>query len=95
MFDFSACKGTAREAVLALVSVEKVYRMVPDPRLGEESKVTIETKVADFLKAHFLQYTRYFSHRVEDAKATGYATFTHAKEDDQYDDLTILVLKKK
>jgi HAMP domain-containing protein len=95
LFDFSACQGTAREAVLALVSVEKVYRMVPDPRLGAESKVTMESKVADFLKEHFLQYERYFSHRVESEQATGYATFTHAQEDDQYDDLTILVLRRK
>jgi serine phosphatase RsbU (regulator of sigma subunit)/HAMP domain-containing protein len=95
VFDFSGCKGTAREAVLALVSVEKVYRMIPDPRLGEESTVTLESKVAQFLKEHFLQYARYFSHQVEGANATGYATFTHAKEDEQYDDLTIIVLRKK
>ncbi|MGA2639598.1 MAG: SpoIIE family protein phosphatase [Spirochaetia bacterium] len=95
VFDFSNCQGTVREAVLALVSVEKVYRMVPDPQLGEASRVTIESKVADFLKEHFLQYERYFSHRVEGGEASGYATFTHAKEDEQYDDLTILVLRRK
>jgi len=95
VFDFSSCHGTAREAVLALVAVEKVYRMVPDPRLGEESKVTIEAKVADFLKEHFLQYQRYFSRRVEGGQSTGDATFTHATEDEQYDDLTILVLRRK
>ena len=95
VFDFSACNGTVREAVLALVSVEKVYRMVPDPRLGDESKVTIELKVADFLKEHFLQYNQYFAHRVEGEQSTGYATFTHAMEDEQYDDLTILVLRRK
>jgi hypothetical protein len=95
VFDFSACQGTVREAVLALVSVEKVYRMIPNPRLGEESKVTIESKVVDFLKEHFLQFNQYFSHRVESAQATGYVTFTHAMEDEQYDDLTILVLRRK
>jgi serine phosphatase RsbU (regulator of sigma subunit) len=95
VFDFSTCKGTAKDAVLALVAVEKVYSMVPDPRLGEESKVTMEAKVADFLKAHFLQCDRYLSHRVEDQKTTDYATFTHAREDEQYDDLTILVLRRK
>lgn len=95
VFDFSTCKGTARETVLALVATEKVFRMIPDPRLGEESKVTIESKVADFLKEHFLQYDRYFSHRVESGEDTGSATFTHAMEDEQYDDLTILVLRRK
>ncbi len=95
VFDFSSCQGTVREAVLALVSVEKVYRMIPDPSRGEESKLTIESKVADFLKDHFLQYERYFSHRVEGGKVTGYATFTRVIEDEQYDDLTILVLRRK
>ncbi|MGA2378953.1 MAG: SpoIIE family protein phosphatase [Spirochaetia bacterium] len=95
VFDFSTCKGTAKEAVLALVAVEKIYSMVPDPRLGEESKVKMEAKVADFLKEHFLQYQRYFSHHVEGEKTTEYVTFTHAMEDEQYDDLTILVLRRK
>jgi HAMP domain-containing protein len=94
-FDFSSCKGTAKEAVLALVAVEKIYSMVPDSRLGEDSKVIMEAKVADFLKAHFLQYDRYLSHRVDGDKNTELAAFARAMEDEQYDDLTILVLRRK
>jgi serine phosphatase RsbU (regulator of sigma subunit) len=95
VFDFSRCQGTAQEAVLALVAVDRVYRMAPDPRLGVENKVTIESKVVDFLKEHFLQFDRYFAHRVEGGKDVGNVTFTHAMEDDQSDDLTILVLRRK
>jgi serine phosphatase RsbU (regulator of sigma subunit) len=95
VFDFSSCEGTVREAVLALVAVEKVYRMVPDPALNEESRVTMETKVADFLKAHFLQYERYFSRSIDGAGGKGTVTFTNALEEDQYDDLTIIALKRK
>jgi HAMP domain-containing protein len=95
VFDFSTCQGTARDVVLALVAVEKVFRMVPDPGLREADRVKMEEKVGDFLKEHFLQYDRYFSHRVKEDKPTGYVTFTHAREDDQYDDLTILVLRRK
>jgi len=94
-FDFSTCEGTVREAVLALVAVEKVYRMVPDPSLGQESRVTMESKVADFLKKHFLQYPRYFSHSIDGAAGRGTVTFTNALEDDQYDDLTIIALRRK
>jgi len=95
VFDFSKCQGTAQEVVLALVAVDRVYRMVPNPRLGAENKITIESNVASFLKEHFLQYERYFSHRAEGEKDTGNITFTHAMEDNQSDDLTILVLRRK
>ena len=61
VFDFSACTGTAQDVVLALVAVDRVYRMVPDPRLGAENKITVEANVVAFLKEHFLQYERYFS----------------------------------
>ncbi len=95
VFDFSSCRGTAQEVVLAMVAVDRVYRMIPDPRLGVENKVTIESKVVDFLKEHFLQYQRYFSHPLEGEKEAAYANFTHAMEDNQSDDLTILVLRRK
>ena len=96
MFDFSTCKGTAQEVVLALVAVDRVYRMVPDPRLDRRTRSTVESIVVDFLKKHFLQYDRYFSHHAGVRKATpGTVTFTHAMEDDQSDDLTILVLTKE
>jgi methyl-accepting chemotaxis protein len=95
VFDFSTCAGTAQDAVLALVAVDRVYRMVPDPRLGEENKITVESKVVDFLKEHFLQFDRYFSHRLESGKNAGSVTFTHSMEDEQSDDLTILVIRRK
>ena len=95
VFDFSSCQGSVSEAVLALVAVEKVYRMVPDPGLAPESRVTMETKVADFLKAHFMQYPRYFAHAIDGAAGKGTVTFTNALEDDQYDDLTIIALRRK
>jgi HAMP domain-containing protein len=95
VFDFSTCQGTAQEVVLALVAVDRVYRMVPNPRLGPENRITIETKIIDFLKDHFLQYPSYFSHRLEGEKESTNITFTHALEDNQSDDLTILVLRRK
>jgi serine phosphatase RsbU (regulator of sigma subunit) len=95
VFDFSTCRGTAQEIVLAMAAADRVYRMIPDPRLGEENKIEIESKIADFLKEHFLQYNRYLSHQLDVQKETGQVTFTHAMEDNQADDLTILVLKRK
>jgi hypothetical protein len=95
VFDFSSCQGTAQDVVLAQVAVDRVYRMVPNPRLGAESTITVESVVVDFLKEHFLQYDRYFSHRLETEKEKGTVTFTHAQEAGQADDLTILVVRRK
>ncbi len=94
-FDFSTCTGTVKEAVLALVAVEKIYRMIPDPDAGLQNRVMVDAKVAEFLKQSFVQYARYFSHPVEGQQVPGYVTFTHAREDDQYDDLTLLVIRRK
>jgi hypothetical protein len=94
-FDFSSCTGTAREAVLALIAVEKVYRLIPDPHVGEATRVSVDTNVDSFLQQHFKQYRAYFSHPMAVQQDLGYVTFTHAREDDQYDDLTILVVRRK
>jgi hypothetical protein len=94
-FDFSSCSGTAREAVLALIAVEKVYRLIPDPHAGEGSRVLVDTNVDAFLQKHFAQYKKYFAHPLAAQQDPGYVAFSHAREDDQYDDLTILVVRRK
>jgi len=93
-FDFSRCEGTVREAVLALVAVEKVFRLIPDPRAGVEQNVVVDSRVDAFLKEHFVQYQQHFSHQV-DGPAGAYVTFANLREDEQYDDLTILVIRRK
>jgi hypothetical protein len=95
LFDFSTCTGTAQEAVLALISVEKVYRQIPDSAAPETSRVTVDAKVAAFLKEHFRQFGRYFAHPLKDQPDPDSVTFSHAREDDQYDDLTILAVRRK
>ena len=94
-FDFSGCEGRAEEAVLAMVSVEKIFRIYPDPSAGSMDRIQIDVKINEFLKEHFLQYSRYFAHPVEAAENNNYVTFSHLKEDGQYDDLTVLGIKRK
>ena len=70
LFDFTSCAGTDREAVLALVAVEKVYRLIPDPHAREEDRVAVDEKIDAFLQEHFPQYEAYFSHKL-DAQSRG------------------------
>ena len=96
VFDFSSCEGTIEEVVIAMVAVEKVFRMYPDPSAGAQDVVVVDTKIAEFLEKHFVQYQNYFHHPVEEkTDQPEYVRFSHIKEDEQYDDLTVLGIKKK
>jgi serine phosphatase RsbU (regulator of sigma subunit) len=94
VFDFSACEGLVDEAVLALVSVEKIFRMYKNPAAGEDARVLVDKKVDEFLREHFLQYRIYCS-QTREAPASGYMYYTHVQEDEQYDDLTIVAVRRK
>jgi hypothetical protein len=94
-FDFSSCDGKVEEVIMAMVSVEKMFRCYKPPQAGEGSRVLVDKKVDSFLKNHFLQYRRYCSHTREHPENEAYMYYTHVKEDDQYDDLTILGIKRK
>ena len=94
-FDFTRCRGTVEEAVLALVSVERILRVLPEPGATAEDRVRVDRRIDAFLQEHFEQYGRYLTHRVESEEAVDTVTFSHLLEDEQYDDLTILVTRKK
>jgi len=94
-FDFSTCEGKVKEAVLAVVSAEKLFRLVRAPAAGDANRVSVDVKIDAFLKKHFLQYDQYFSHRLEGQENDPYVHFSHLLEDEQRDDLTILVVRRK
>jgi HAMP domain-containing protein len=94
-FDFSNCEGKVEEVIMAMVSVEKMFRCCKDPNAGEDSRVLVDKKVDAFLKDHFLQYRTYCSYTKENPGNDAYMYYTHVIEDDQYDDLTILGIKRK
>ncbi|TFG65225.1 MAG: HAMP domain-containing protein, partial [Spirochaetales bacterium] len=94
IFDFSSCQGTVEEAVLGLVAVQNVFRLVKDPSAGTNDRVNIDFKVDGFIKKHFTQYSSYFAHPVEASTTSAAAVYSHLKQDEQYDDLTILSVRK-
>jgi len=101
VFDFSTCQGTIEEVVLATVAVEKIFRLYPHPSATVDDRIRVDNKLKDFLKEHFKQYRVYFSRPLEregqaerNSQELIYTEFTHLKEDEQYDDLTILGIRK-
>jgi len=94
-FDFTSCEGRVEDVIMALVSVEKMFRCYKNPNAGEDSRVLVDKKVDEFLKKHFLQYEHYCLHTKEYPENPAYMYYTHVREDEQYDDLTILGIKRK
>ncbi len=94
-FDFTRCRGSVQDAVLAMAAVEKVFRICPDPNASEEDQVVMDKSIDRFLSEYFEQYGSYFRHRLEGKEEDSAVTFINIKEDEQYDDLTILAIRKK
>ncbi|MDR1903645.1 MAG: SpoIIE family protein phosphatase [Treponema sp.] len=94
-FDFTGCQGRVEDVIMAMVSVEKMFRCYKDPKADDDNHVLVDKKVDLFLKEHFLQYRTYCSNTRESPGNDAYMYYTHVKEDDQYDDLTILGIKRK
>ena len=94
-FDFRSCKGTVREVIMALVSVEKMFRCYYNPKTPESGRVLVDKIVDSFLKEHFVQYRQYCYATQENPGNKAYMYYTRVMEDEQYDDLTILGFKRK
>jgi len=94
-FDFSNCRNSLEEAVLALVSVEKAFRLYRDNTAERGDRIGVDEKIDAFLKQHFDQYKHYFLNPVSTKHKLSVNTYSHIKEDEQYDDLTVLAMRKK
>ncbi|CAD7842627.1 Serine phosphatase RsbU, regulator of sigma subunit [Olavius algarvensis spirochete endosymbiont] len=88
-FDFSTLRGNGEDTVLAIASVEKVFRIVPDKSGELTTRVRVDRKIATFLRDHFLEYNEFYNHPVEDDGKSPYVYFSHLQEDPQDDDLTL------
>ena len=98
LFDYSNCENDARDTVLAIVAAERIFRLVPDPSAGPDDRVEVDRVVIEFLRAHFVRFSHYFSHPVVNDSEDGknqYLTFSHLKEDPQFDDITMLVARRR
>ncbi|MBP5358875.1 MAG: SpoIIE family protein phosphatase [Treponema sp.] len=93
-FDFSTCRGTAEESILALVSIEKVFRMYRSKNTTQEDTVMVDKKIDEFLKQHFVEYSVYCLNHKEIENNNTHILYCGLMEDPQYDDLTLIAIKK-
>lgn len=92
-FDFSKGNGTVQEAILALCSVEKVFRLYKTPNACAKDIVRVDKKIDLFLKKYFNRYDFYCSEHQEIGEESSYLYYTHLFEDEQLDDLTLVAVK--
>ena len=77
-----------------MIGVEKIFRIYPDPAATAEDTIQVDRRVDAFLEKVFQQYSLYFSSRIDKDPDSPYVTFGNLREDGQYDDLTILGIKR-
>jgi len=94
-FDFSGCGGGVNELIMALVAVEKIFRCYYDPGADSGQWAPVDKKIDAFLAGHFLQYDHYCAQTCAYPGNDLYIYYTHLREDEQTDDLTILGIKRK
>lgn len=95
IFDFTSCEGTLEEVIIALASVEKIFRFYKDNYTTNADTVRTDKKIDTFLKTHFNLYNSYCSNIQDDPdnKESSYLYYAGLKEDEQLDDLTLLAIK--
>ena len=93
-FDFSTCAGTIEEAIIALASVEKVFRLYKAPDVTPFDTVRVDKRIDAFLRAHFNRYDYYCSAQNELPNEQNYVEYTNVREDEQLDDLTLLAVRR-
>jgi hypothetical protein len=94
-FDFRNSKGTIRDVIMAMVSIEKMFRCYHNPKATEESLVPVDRIVDAFLRKYFLEYQKYCAHIRENPGNAAYMYYTYVMEDEQSDDLTLLGIQRK
>lgn len=92
-FDFTACSGTTEEVILALCSVEKVFRFYKPQDADEKDTVRVDRRIDAFLKEHFNRYDYYCGTKADELADNIYLHYSFLREDEQLDDLTLVAAK--
>ena len=93
-FDFEKCEGTVKDSILALASLEKVYRLYKSDTVQPTDYIKIDKKIDEFLSRYFNRYSYYAANKSEVAENSNYVDYDEMLEDEQSDDLTLLAIKR-
>jgi len=108
-FDYSDYRGGLDEIVLALVSAEKAFRMFRPANATADDVVKADRRIDEFLREHFKQYFSYCDDKFDNPEEAAaepadptaprapshYLMYDRLLEDEQYDDITVLAIRRK
>ncbi|MCR5613127.1 SpoIIE family protein phosphatase [Treponema sp.] len=92
-FDFSKCDGSIEDAIMALASVEKVFRFYKAPDVTANDIVRVDKKIDAYLSKCFNRYDYYCSNKQAPDAESSYLYYTNLQEDEQLDDLTLVAVR--
>ncbi len=93
-FDFTRMEASAENAIMALVSIEKIFRIYKPYKENDSEKIKVDKKIDSFLRLCFKEYSDYCSQRAEDEEDQTSLYYMGLCQDPQYDDLTLVSVKK-
>ena len=98
IFDFSYIGGTPEDAIMALISIEKIFRIYITPSAKSYDHAVVDKKIDKFLQLYFNKYDYVCANKIEHPNPdleNEYVYYTSIKEEEQTDDLTLVAIKKK
>ena len=100
-FDFRTLTPNALNVALALMSVEKIFRLIAlPPRIALSDipaphHVTVEEKLVQFLSTTYRPFAEWFSTPIHKNSSDLYTRYNGLLEDQQYDDITCLIIRRR
>ena len=94
IFDFSKAAGSVEDSILALASIEKVFRMYKSPSVQATDYIKVDKKIDECLFKYFNKYNDYAAQKSDDSTGSHYVDYDRMQEDEQSDDLTLLAIKR-
>ena len=95
IFDFSKGQGSVEDSILALASIEKVFRLYKSPSVQATDYIKVDKKIDECLFKYFNKYDVYAAKKSDDSTGGHYVDYDQMQEDEQSDDLTLLAIKRK
>jgi len=94
-FNFINSRSSVEDAVMGLVSIEKMFRSYKNPNAPLTAYVQTDKLIDQYLKKYFLQYGEYCSQTRDSTVNNLYIDYNNLEEDEQYDDLTVMGIRIK
>ena len=99
-FDFKDIPVSAMSVVKSIVAAEHIFRLCPATHADgyasteKDKSVYLDKDVLAFIADTFSQFPLFFGHEITQKSDSSHKRYSNLLEEDQYDDITIVALRK-